>query len=183
MHSPTAIMATVSLAHSVAHSSRQRIFRCKLGFHRNRSELRHIGGRKSRLNYLRGLVPHSDTNPINGTFGDPASTLASGSVANPSLTDLNSSPPAAPAIPISPSRVSSWNSVLESRRPNCTAGDYWVGFVLNMANNFPAGYEADYYWANTSNGDGIFKALLTSQLNLNGTWTAGPANPKFGICS
>ena len=62
-----------------------------------------------------------------------------------------------------------------------TAGDYWVGFVLNMANNFPAGYEADYYWANTSNGDGIFKALLTSQLNPNGTWTAGPANQNLAF--
>ena len=37
--------------------------RLKLEFHRNRSELRHIGGRKSSFNYLRELVPLFGSEP------------------------------------------------------------------------------------------------------------------------
>ena len=119
---------------------------------------------------------YSDTNPINGTFGDPASTLASGSVANPSLTDLNSSPPAATCDSYFSQSCKFVEFSFGITPTELTAGDYWVGFVLNMANNFPADYEADYYWANTSNGDGIFKFLRDGT-----TWVAGPDNTNLAF--
>ena len=96
---------------------------------------------------------YSDSNPASNVFGTPLASLASGTAASLTITNLGAAPQAPTLYDFLQVRFSIPDTVL-------SAGDYWVGFKINR--NIGA---SQVYWAEAASGDN-----LSAILGLSG-WT------------